>query len=134
MTNKINIFIKPHLKKDLPDIRTGDMVKVYQKIKEDDKERTYILGGIVIARKHGREMGATITVRKVVSGVGVEKVFPINSPTIEKIEVLRRGKARRAKLYYLREAKGKRAKLKLRREGLVEAAPEEEPTEKTTNE
>ena len=110
--HKINNLLNSYLKKDLPDIRPGDTVKVYQKIKEKDKERVQTFEGLVLARKHGKEMGATITVRKMISGVGVEKIFPLHSPVIEKIEILRRGKVRRAKLYYLRTAKGKRARLK----------------------
>lgn len=96
------------------DIRPGDTVRVYQKIKEKDKERIQAFEGQVLARKHGKEPGATITVRKVISGIGVERIFPIHSPTIDKIEVVKKGKARRAKLYYLREATGKRAKIKER--------------------
>ena len=112
MTNKLENFIKPQLKTDLPEIRPGDTVRVYQKIKEGDKERIQAFEGLVIARKHGKGAGAMITVRKVVEGIGVERIFPLHSPIIEKIEILKREKARRAKLYYLREAKGKRAKLK----------------------
>ena len=100
------------LKIGLPGIRPGDTVKVYQKIKEKDKERLQAFEGVVLARKHGKGISATITVRKVISGVGVEKIFPIHSPAIEKIEVLKKSKVRRAKLYYLRTAKGKKAKLK----------------------
>ena len=84
-----------------------------------------IFEGLVIARRHGKEMGSTITVRKIISGVGVERIFPLHSPVIEKIEISKKGKARRAKLYYLRKAKGKRAKL--RRKEFVEAAAEEKP-------
>lgn len=109
---KLKIVLQPFLKKNLPDIRPGDTVAVYQKIKEKDQERVQTFEGLVLARKHGKEVGATITVRKVVSGIGVEKIFPIHSPAIEKIEILKRGKARRAKLYYLREAKGRKARLK----------------------
>ena len=111
MPTQFETFIKSQLKSNLPDIRPGDTVKIHQKVKEKDKERIQIFEGLVIAKKHGQEMGATITVRKVVSGVGVERVFPIHSLMIEKIEVTKKGKARRAKLYYLRKAKGKRAKL-----------------------
>ena len=100
------------LKKGLPDIKPGDTVKVYQKIKEKDKERIQAFEGVILARKHGKGISATITVRRVVSGVGVEKIFPLHSPTIEKIEISKKGKVRRAKLYYLREAKGKKARLK----------------------
>ena len=115
------------MKKDLPDIRPGDTVRVYQKIpvpakaakKEksenqpaDKEEKVQIFEGLVLARKHGKGISATITVRKEISGIGVEKIFPLHLPTIEKIEILKRGKVRRAKLYYLRKAKGKKAKLK----------------------
>jgi len=112
MPTKLETFIKSQIKADLPDIRPGDTVRVYQKIKEKDKERIQIFEGVVIARKHRKEMGATITVRKVISGIGVERIFPIHSPTIEKIEILKRGKVRRAKLYYLRKAKGKKGRIK----------------------
>ena len=116
MPTKTETITKTQLKKDLPDIRPGDTVKVYQKIKEKDKERLQAFEGVVLARKHGKGISATITVRKVISGVGVEKIFPIHSPNIEKIEISKRGKVRRAKLYYLRTAKGKKARLK-RKEG-----------------
>lgn len=108
------------------DVRPGDIVQVYQKIPasakassdksagKKEEKRIQIFEGRVLARKHGNEQGATITVRKEVSGIGVERIFPIHSPVIEKIEILKRGKARRAKLYYLRKAKGQRAKIKER--------------------
>lgn len=112
MPTKIETFTKIQLKKGLPDIRPGDTIRVYQKVKEKDKERLQAFEGVVLARKHGKGISATITVRKVISGIGVEKIFPIHSPAIEKIEVLKRGKVRRAKLYYLRTAKGKKARLK----------------------
>ena len=128
MSSKIEIFIQPHLKKDLPDVRSGDTVKVYQKIKEKDKQRIQVFEGLVLARKHGKGINSTITVRKVISGIGVEKIFPVHSPVIEKIEIIRRGKTRRAKLYYLREAKGKKARLK--RKEFEATAPAEEKTKK----
>ena len=112
MTTKIEIFLKPFLKETLPNIKPGDTVCVYQKIKEGDKEKVQAFEGQVLARKHGKEIGATITVRREISGIGTEKIFPLHSPTIEKIEILKKGKVRRAKLYYLRKAKGKGAKLK----------------------
>lgn len=112
MTIKINKFLEPFFKKGLPNIRPGDTVRVYQKIKEEDQERTQVFEGMVLARKHSKEMGATITVRKEISGIGVERIFPLHLPNIKKIEILKRGKTRRAKLYYLRKAKGKRARLK----------------------
>lgn len=111
MSKLLDQFNKSQLK-DLPDIKPGDTIKVHQKIKEGDKDRIQIFEGIVIARKHGKGINATITVRKVVEGVGVERIFPIHSPAIDKIEVIKRVKARRAKLYYLRTAKGTKARLK----------------------
>lgn len=95
------------LKKGLPEIRPGDTVRIYQTVKEKDKERIQTFEGIVIARKHGKGISATITVRAVISGVGVEKVLPIHSPIIKKIEIIKKGKVRRAKLYYLRKIEGK---------------------------
>jgi large subunit ribosomal protein L19 len=91
------------MKEEIKKIKAGDVVRVYQRIKEGGRERTQVFEGIVIARKHGNEIGATITVRKEISGIGVEKIFPIHSPTIEKIEILKEGKRKRAKLYYLRK-------------------------------
>jgi large subunit ribosomal protein L19 len=123
MSTKTENIIKGQLKTDLLDIRPGDTVKVYQKIKEKDKERVQLFEGLVIARKHGKESGATITVRKVLSGVGVEKIIPIHSPIIEKIEIVKRGKVRRSKLYYIREAKGRKARLK--NKDFIQAIPEE---------
>ena len=119
MNKKIQTFLKPYLKENLPDLRPGDTVRVYQKIKEGDKERVQVFEGLVIARKHGKEIGTTFTVRKVIDGVGVEKIFPFHSPKIEKIEILRKGKVRRAKLYYLRKAKGKKARLQTKRIGEI---------------
>lgn len=104
------------LKKELSEIRPGDSIRVHQKVKEKDKERVQVFEGLVLARKHGKGISATITVRKVISGIGVEKIFPIHSPLIEKIEILKKGKVRRAKLYYLRGAKGKKARLKKKEE------------------
>jgi len=115
MATKIEIFNQTQLKKDLPDIRPGDTVRVYQKIREGDKERIQVFEGVVLARKHGKGVSATITVRKDFSGIGVERVFPIHSPVIDRFEVEKRGKVRRAKIYYLRTAKGDRVKLKKRK-------------------
>lgn len=128
MSTKLETFNKPQLKTDLPDIRPGDTVRVYQKIKEKDKERIQVFEGLVIARKHGKGITSTITVRKIISGVGVERIFPAHLPTIEKIEILKRGKVRKAKLYYLRKVKGKKAKLKKKEfaEVVTEEKPEEE--------
>jgi large subunit ribosomal protein L19 len=97
-----NINSKITAGKTFPDIKPGVTLRVHQKIKEGDKTRTQVFEGIVIARKHGSEPGATITVRKVTGGIGVEKTFPLYLPTIEKFEVVKASKVRRAKLYYLR--------------------------------
>lgn len=116
MSTKLENFIKSYLKTDLPDIRPGDTIRVYQKIPaspssqksknkdQGSKEKTQAFEGVVIARKHGKGISATITVRKVIDNIGVEKIFPIHSPSIEKIEILKTGKVRRAKLYYFRKA------------------------------
>lgn len=112
MPTKIETITQGQLNKNLPDIRPGDTVKVYQKIKEKDKERIQVFEGQIIAKKHGKGIGSMITVRRAVSGTGVEKTFPIHSPVIDKIEIVKKGKAKRAKLYYLRTAKGKKARLK----------------------
>lgn len=98
--------------KAVQDIRTGYTVKVHQRIKEGEKERVQVFEGLVIAVKGERGPNKTITVRKVVSGVGVEKIFPIHAATIEKIEITKIAKVRRSKLYYMRERSGKSARLK----------------------
>jgi large subunit ribosomal protein L19 len=108
----IRDFLQGRSKSDIPDVKPGDTVRVHERIKEGKKERVQIFEGLVLARRRGSEAGATITVRKILDNVGVEKTFPLHSPTIEKIEIKSRAKVRRAKLYFLREAKGKRAKLK----------------------
>ena len=117
--------------KNVPAIRPGDIIRVHQKIKEGDKERIQIFEGVVIARKHGKGISSTITVRKVVEQVGVEKIFPVHSPSISKIEVVKSSKVRRSKLYYLRTAKGTKAKLK-HKDLAVAVAPEEQPVAEVT--
>lgn len=110
------------------DLRAGDTIKVWQKIQEKGKTRLQAFEGLVLARKHGTEAGATFTVRRIASGVGVEKVFPLYSPNIDKIEVLKRSKVRRAKLYHIREKAAKevsRQMRNLRTAKEVEVAPEE---------
>lgn len=97
------------------DLRAGDTVRVWQKIAEGDKVRLQAFEGLVIARKHGAEAGATFTVRRQASGYGVEKIFPLYSPNIDKIEILRRAKVRRAKLYYVREKAAREIKRQMRR-------------------
>lgn len=111
------------------ELKPGDTIKVHQKIKETgEKERIQIFEGIIIAKKHGEGISGTLTVRKIIDGVGVERVFPIHSPSIDKIEIVKGGKVRRAKLYYLRTAKGKKAKLK--RKGVSEAVAEPDKSPK----
>ena len=100
-------------------IRAGDTVRVHQKIQDKGKTRIQIFEGIVLARKHGNEAGATFTVRKVASGVGVEKIYPLYSPNIDKIEIVKRAKVRRAKLYYIREKVAREIKRQMRRMSLV---------------
>jgi len=130
MTTLLEKFNKDQERK-LPDLKPGDTIKVHQKIKEGDKERIQIFEGVIIAKKHGKGIPATITVRKVVDGIGVERIFPIHSPSVEKFEVIRHGKVRRAKLYYLRTAKGKKARLK-KKEFAAAIAPEEPTVSETT--
>lgn len=97
------------------DLRAGDTVKVWQKIQEKGKTRLQAFEGLVLARKHGREAGATFTVRRVASGVGVEKIFPLYSPIIDKIDVLKRAEVRRAKLYHIREKAVKEVSRQMRK-------------------
>lgn len=102
------------LKKDLPDFAPGDTVKVHVKVVEGDRERIQVFEGVVL-RRNGGGLTETFTVRKVSQGVGVERTFPLHSPRVDKIEVVRRGQVRRARLYYLRERSGKAARVKERR-------------------
>ncbi len=111
MANIIDIIEKEGLRTDLPDFRVGDTVKVYVKVIEGAKERLQAFEGVVIARKNG-SIRETFTVRRLASGVGVERTFPLHSPKIDHIDIIRRGKVRRAKLYYLRGRTGKAAKIK----------------------
>jgi large subunit ribosomal protein L19 len=97
------------------DLRAGDTIKVHQKIKEKDKTRIQLFEGLVLAVKHGKEAGGTFTVRKVASGVGVEKIFPLYSPNIEKIEIVKRSKVRQSKLYHIREKAAKAIRREMRK-------------------
>lgn len=106
--------------KKVPDFQSGDTVRVHTKIKEGDKERIQIFEGVVIRRK-GRGLEATFSVRKISYGVGVERVFPMHSPMIDKIEIVSRGKVRRSRLYYLRNLSGKKARIE-GEEGYIAAA------------
>lgn len=112
--NVIEALEKEQMRVDVPDFRPGDTVKVHAKIREGEKERIQVFQGVVIRKRKGT-VGATFTVRKVSYGVGVERVFPLHSPIIDKIEVTARGKVRRARLYYLRNLRGKAARIKEKR-------------------
>ena len=109
--NALELISKDSLKAEAPSFSIGDTVKVHVKIKEGDKSRIQIFEGTVIAKKHGG-VSETFTVRRVAHGCGIERVFPLHSPVVEKVEVVRSGKVRRAKLYYLRDRVGKAAKVK----------------------
>ena len=109
--NLVEAFTNEQLKKELPVIRIGDTIRVHNKIKEGNRERIQMFEGTVIA-KHGGGISETFTVRRVSYGVGVEKTFPIHSPNVEKVDVIRVGKVRRAKLYHLRDRVGKASKVK----------------------
>ena len=111
---KIELLEKENIRLDLPKFNAGDTVKVHVKIKEGEKERIQAFQGVVISKRKGSS-NATFTVRKVSYGIGVERIFPMHSPIISKIEVITRGRVRRAKIYYLRKLRGKAARIKEKR-------------------
>jgi large subunit ribosomal protein L19 len=111
---KLKQLEREMMRLDLPEFAPGDIVKVHVKIKEGEKERIQVFQGVVISKRNGTT-NATFTVRKVSYGVGVERVFPTHSPIIDKVEVVTRGRVRRAKIYYLRKLRGKAARIKERR-------------------
>jgi large subunit ribosomal protein L19 len=115
--NKVDLVEKPRLRDDLPEFRPGDSVRVHVRVAEAGRERIQVFQGVVI-RRQGGGLRESFTVRKISFGVGVERTFPVHSPTIAKIEVVTRGRVRRAKLYYLRERRGKKARIRERRETL----------------
>ncbi|WP_062287256.1 50S ribosomal protein L19 [Demequina phytophila] len=112
---KLDNVVADQLRDDIPAFRAGDIVKVHVKVIEGNRSRVQVFQGVVIARQ-GQGVGETFTVRKISFGVGVERVFPLHAPTIEKIELERRGDVRRAKLYYLRGLRGKAARIREKRE------------------
>ena len=141
MTTKLDVFNKAQSKKDALDIRPGDVVRVQLKLAEKTKrgaERTQAFEGLVIAKKHGSGISSTFTVRKVSDGIGVERIFPLFSPNIIKVEILRRSKVRRAKLYYMRERAGKKARMKTKElfnlEWVSEKEKPQEDNKKTLSE
>ncbi len=113
--NDLDMLENAHLRTDVPDFRAGDTVKVHVRVVEGGRERVQVFEGVVIARD-GAGLRQSFTVRKISFGVGVERVFPVHAPIIQKIEVTRRGDVRRAKLYYLRERAGKAARIKEKRD------------------
>ncbi len=113
--NSMESINKEQMRMDLPNFNVGDTVKVYFKIVEGEKERIQVFEGVVIRKRKGG-VGATFTVRKVSYGIGVERIFPIHSPRIEKIEIVTLGRVRRARLYYLRHLRGKAARIKTKKQ------------------
>ncbi len=111
MSNVIKQFEEGKLKKEVPEFSPGDNVKVHVKVIEGEKERIQVFQGIVIGKRKAG-LSSTFTVRKISGGIGVERIFPVHSPIVEKVEIVRRGAVNRAKLYYLREKKGKAARIK----------------------
>ncbi len=107
----LKMIAQDSMKKEVPELNIGDVVKVHVRIKEGEKSRIQVFEGTIIAKKHGG-ISETFTVRRVAHGCGIERVFPVHSPVVEKVEIVRYGKVRRAKLYYLRDRVGKAAKVK----------------------
>lgn len=107
----LKLISNSSLKAEVPELNVGDTVKVHVKIKEGDKSRIQVFEGTIIAKKHGG-INETFTVRRVAHGCGIERVFPVHSPAVDKVEIVRKGRVRRAKLYYLRNRVGKAAKVK----------------------
>lgn len=112
--NLVESFEREQMRVDIPDFKAGDTVKVHARITEGEKERIQVFQGLVIRKRKGNT-GATFTVRKVSYGIGVERIFPLHSPNIDRVEILTRGKVRRARLYYLRKLRGKAARIKEKR-------------------
>lgn len=110
----IETLEKEQMRLDVPDFKPGDTIKVHARIKEGEKERIQVFQGVVIRKRRGNT-GATFTVRKVSYGIGVERIFPMHSPSVDKIEVVSRGRVRRGRLYYLRQLRGKAARIKEKR-------------------
>ncbi|NIA11089.1 MAG: 50S ribosomal protein L19 [Nitrospiraceae bacterium] len=119
--DRIIMDVEKRYQKTIPNFRPGDTVRIYTKIKEGNKQRLQTFEGVVI-RKRGGGTGASATVRKVSYGVGVERIFPLNAPVVDKIEVIRRGIVKRARLYYLRNLRGKAARIKEKKEWMTKKA------------
>ena len=112
--NTIEAFEKEQMRVDIPEFKSGDTVRVHARIREGEKERIQVFQGVVIRKRKGNT-GATFTVRKVSYGIGVERIFPLHSPLIDKVEVVSRGKVRQGRLYYLRKLRGKAARIREKR-------------------
>ena len=112
--NALDIVEREHIKMGLPPFKAGDTVRVHVKIKEGDKERIQVFEGMVIRKRRGG-VRASFTVRKVSYGIGVERIFPLHSPMLDKVELVQRGRVRRSRLYFLRELRGKAARVKIKR-------------------
>ena len=123
--NPVDIVERETLRRDLPPFRPGDTVRVHVKVREGEKERTQVFEGVVIRRRRGGA-SATFTVRKVSYGIGVERIFPVESPAVQKVEIKSRGHVRRSRLYYLRELRGKKARLRSKLRDLSGLISEEE--------
>ena len=126
----LNAIEKPQLKSGIPSFRPGDTIKVHAKVVEGDKERIQVFEGVVIGRQ-GAGMRESVRVRKLSYGVGVERLFPLHSPMVDKIELAKEGKVRRAKLYYLRELRGRASRIKEKGRALAAVAGAEKPAEET---
>ena len=113
--NIIENLEKEHMRLDIPDFKPGDTIKVHARITEGEKERIQVFQGFVVRKRKGMA-GATFTVRKVSYGIGVERIFPLHSPSIDKVEIVSRGKVRRGRLYYMRKLRGKAARIKEKRD------------------
>lgn len=123
--NPVDIVERETRRRDLPPFRSGDTVRVHVKIREGEKERTQVFEGVVIRRRRGGA-SATFTVRKVSYGIGVERIFPVESPAVQKVEIKSRGHVRRSRLYYLRELRGKKARLRSKLRDLSALISEDE--------
>ena len=128
--NKLDPIEKPRLREDLPDFRAGDTVRVHVRVVEGTRERVQVFQGVVI-RRRGGGIRESFTARKVSFGIGVERTFPLHSPSIAKIEIVTRGDVRRGKLYYLRERRGKRARIRELRTPITTAAAPKAPDEES---
>ena len=123
--NPVDVIERESARRDLPPFRPGDTVRVHVRVKEGDKERTQVFEGVVIRRRRGGT-SASFTVRKVSYGVGVERIFPVESPSVQKVEIKSRGHVRRSRLYYLRDLRGKKARLRSKLRDLSSLVSEEE--------